>query len=364
MNSAGDNDEQPGGGFSNDQVLAALKVVHDSKTPNPVRKKAEEYLQQFNSNKDAPYHGYTLAADKSSSPIARHYGLWMLDDAIRHHWGEYSLEQSTALREWAISLAEMVDDGDPSFIANKIAAIWVEIAKRSWVLDWMNMDELLVRLWGGSIALKNLVLSILETLSDDIFGSEDAAAGLRETDLNKAYVQIFTPAAVLAEHFPHRETSINVRYGGEGWLLRLSELLELFLHAKLDDQAGATCAVRGLSILKSVIGWIIPKALSTTKCFEQIFGCLASSHISVQFMTQAAVEVLYSLYYPRRDHSRFLDDEFKGLVCPMYQDHAIQLFNRIYEWSSVDSEDIDPDKYLLAKKFSEVDLVADSAGMG
>lgn len=81
-------------------------------------------------------------------------------------------------------------------------------------------------------------------------------------------------------------------------------------------------------------------------------------------MTQAAVEVLYSLYYPRRDHSRFLDDEFKGLVCPMYQDHAIQLFNRIYEWSSVDSEDIDPDKYLLAKKFSEVDLVADSAGMG
>ncbi len=38
----------------------------------------------------------------------------------------------------------------------------------------------------------------------------------------------------------------------------------------------------------------------------------------------------------------------------MYQQDIISLLERLYEWSIVDAANIDEEKYLLSKKFSEV----------
>lgn len=59
---------------------------------------------------------------------------------------------------------------------------------------------------------------------------------------------------------------------------------------------------------------------------------------------------LYTLY----NRSRFSEDDFRDLVCPMYQQDIISLLERLYEWSIVDAANIDEEKYLLSKKFSEV----------
>ena len=64
------------------------------------------------------------------------------------------------------------------------------------------------------------------------------------------------------------------------------------------------------------------------------------------------MDVLYTLY----NRSRFSEDDFRDLVCPMYQLDVISLLDRLYEWSIVDAANIDEEKYLLSKKFSEVDL--------
>lgn len=65
---------------------------------------------------------------------------------------------------------------------------------------------------------------------------------------------------------------------------------------------------------------------------------------------QASVEALHALYC----RSYFSDEEFLELVCPMYTSQMVNLLRSLFQWSVVDPHDIDDEKYLFAKKFSEV----------
>ena len=281
------------------QILRALEVIHNPWSQNIQRQIASQYLEDVKLDKEAPYHGFGLASAKANPAVVRHFGLSLLDHAIRHRWADYTLEQRTALREWVLALSENVAADDPLYLRNKIAEIWVEVAKRSWVLEWMDMDELLVRLWNGSVVQKTLVLTILETSSEDIFGHEDAAAGLRGTDLNRAFVDIFTPATVLTEQFPLRETSINVRYEQAGWLSRIGDLIDWCTNEAQIDEPQRACAVKCLCSIKSAIGWIIPKALENTRSGRRICHCLAAADLSIQLVS-------ISFDHPAQHESSFL----------------------------------------------------------
>ena len=278
------DDSDPGASHPETQILHALEVIHNPRSSNALRQEASLYLEDVKSDNEAPYHGFALASEKSQPAIVRHYGLSLLEHAIRHRWTDYTLEQSSALRGWILKLAQSVADDEPLYLRNKVGQLWVEVAKRSWVLDWVDMDQQLVQLWEGIAAQKELVLVVLETLSEDIFSHEDTAAGLRGTELNKACVEIFTPARVLTEHFPSRETSVNVRYGEEGWLSRIGELLEWYSGKGQDEKKLQVCVVAALSTLRSVMAWAIPRALAATNCVQHICGCLASSNLAVQLV--------------------------------------------------------------------------------
>lgn len=280
-NALHDHDES---GDVDAQILRALEVIHDPRSSNILRQKASQFLEEVKLDKEAPYHGFGLASTKAQPAIVRHFGLSLLDHAIRRRWADYTPDQHAALRDWILRLSESVAAEDPLYIRNKIAEIWVEVAKRSWVLDWMNMDELLVRLWDGSVIQKTLVLTVLETLSEDVFGHEDMTAGLRGTELNRACVDIFTPAVVLTEQFPSRETSINVRFGDEGWLSRIGNLIDWCISESHIDEPQRACAVKCLLTLKSVISWVIPKALVSTRSVQRICGCLAAANLSIQLV--------------------------------------------------------------------------------
>lgn len=278
------HDSSDGAPDVNDQVLQALEVVHNPRSTHNLRQKASQYLEDIKLDKEAPYRGFIFASTRSQPAVVRHYGLGLLGFAIRHCWVDYTDDQRTALRDWVLELAQGVTESDPPYIRNKIAELWVETAKRSWVVEWMDMDELLSRLWNGSMPPKLLVLTILDTLSEDIFGHEDTAAALRGTELSRACVDIFTPAAVLTEVFPSRETSVNVRYGEDGWLARIGDLLEWCIGDAKIDGLKQDCAVKSLSTLKSVVGWVVPKALMATNSLQRICRCLASSDISIQLV--------------------------------------------------------------------------------
>ena len=278
------NDENSESNTSNTNVPRALDVVHNPRSSAEHRQSASKYLEDFQSQDEAPYHGYLLAFDNGQPATVRHFGLSLLGNAVRHRWETYSPEQRSALRDWVSSLAQGVGEEDPVYLSNKVAQAWVEIAKRSWGLDWMDMDELLVRLWNGTAARRVLVLTILETLSEDIFGGEDATTGLRVTDLNRACVDIFTPARVLMDHFPTRETSINVRYGEEGWISRITEFLDWCLREEQTAKQQQAYTILALSTLKSTVSWVVPGALVAVQLLERLRRCLAIPIVPIQLV--------------------------------------------------------------------------------
>ncbi len=213
------------------RIYDALRVVHDPYSSNQARQEAQSYLEDVKTLDEAPSHGFSLASDKSQAPIIRHYGLSLLEHAVKQKWAEYNQEQGQYLRGWILQLSEAVSAQDPSYIRGKIAQLWVEVAKRCWVGDWMDMDELLVRLWQipESPVHKEFVLQVLEILSDDIFNGDDPVVAMREGALSKACVEIFTPASVLIAAFPRRQAGPQVRFGDEGWLHLVSQFLKACL---------------------------------------------------------------------------------------------------------------------------------------
>ncbi|KAK5653569.1 hypothetical protein OQA88_8831 [Cercophora sp. LCS_1] len=350
MESVGSNGA---GGPAGTEILArihdALKVVHDPHTPNDTRQQAQTFLEDVKTLAEAPDHGSSLAADKSHPPIVQHYGLSLLEHAIKHKWAEYSEGQRVYIRGCVLHLSEMVSRNDPPYLRSKIAQLWVEVAKRCWAADWMDMDDLLVQLWQvpDSPVHKEFVLQILEILSEEIFNGEDIVVGIREGALSKACVEIFTPAAVLTEAFPNRQVGPNVRSGDEGWINRIALFVNECMGNVEQNEEVKTCAIRALAVLNSVVPWAIPKAIDVTGCRQIVCNCMATRSVSVQ---RAALEVLHSLY----SRSTFTHAEFVPLVAPMYGNDIVDLFTKLFEWSKVDVHDLDDDKYQFAKKFSEM----------
>jgi len=267
------------------RIHDALRLIYNPHSSNQARQEAQAFLESVKTVDQAPSIGFELASAQSNSPIVRHYGLSLLEDAIKHKWATYTEEQAGYLRNWVLQLADKVSRDDPLFLRNKVALLWVEVAKRCWVGEWMDMDEMLMRLWRvpGPTVHKELVLYILETLSDEVFSGDDAVVALRDGVLSKACVDIFTPAAVLAEAFPSRQAGPDVRSGDEGWLNRVADLLQDCLTGDIkNDEAVRTCAVRSLAVLYSLMPWAVPKAIIASGCVPSMCSGLAASHVAVQ----------------------------------------------------------------------------------
>lgn len=267
------------------KIHKALEVVYSPYSSNPDRKDAQVFLEEVKHTDEAPSHGFNLASDKSQSPVVRHYALSLLEHAIKHRWTYYTPPQATALRNWVLELSQTISRDDPAYLRNKIAVLWVEVAKRSWVADWMDMDSNLVQLWqvSDSAVHKELVLSILESISDEVFSGDDPAVAVREGVLSKASVEVFTPAAVLLETYPNRQAGPDVRAGDEGWLVRVVELLGQCLGGDIQNNEDIqSCAVRALAVLNSLMPWVIPNAVTASGCVPVLCNALRTSHVAVQ----------------------------------------------------------------------------------
>jgi exportin-5 len=74
-----DGVENNGPDFNISNVLHALDLIHNPTTNNDVRREASNYLDHFKHTSDSLQQAFALASDKTRAPLARHYGLSILE---------------------------------------------------------------------------------------------------------------------------------------------------------------------------------------------------------------------------------------------------------------------------------------------
>ena len=335
-------------------VLHGLEVIHNPATTNETRKQATEYLDQLKSSPSALRHALSLCADPSQPALVRHYGLSILEHSLRRQSHDLSDEENAQLRNSIIELGQSIAEDDPLFIRNKIAELWIELAKRSWALDWYDLDQLLCSLWSQGLVHKEFVLTVLENLSEDIFAREDPTAVLRGSDLHTAVVEIFTSKADFSGGIKIGESTQYMRHGEEGWLWRISQHLEAFLNSSSRDVRAKATAIKALATFRSAFGWIMSPAISTADCLRVSCNCLTQTDEEI---TIAALDTLIALY--SRVYASPSDTE--SLVFPLMQPTSVDILRELYTRSIVGADEIYDQKYAISKKLAEiVSLLSDA----
>ncbi|KAK3111060.1 karyopherin, partial [Teratosphaeriaceae sp. CCFEE 6253] len=361
-------------------IHAALAATLDPRIPNQVRRDAYTFLEHLKSQPDAPHHGFVLAADGTQDDAVRYYGLQLLEYPLRYRWNDYGPAQTEQLRSWVQSLAGDLPGGDAVYIRNKIAQLWVELAKRCWGGEWMDMDALLLVIWedgGGEGGVeeggvgKAFVLYVLEMLGEDIVSSEDAVAGLRLETLGAALNEVVITRGLYEEHVKTKGArGQEVRCEGPGWLARICGFLadclkQLQLRGAQDVKTAremAQCAAQALRALRPMLAWISLRAALEADCI----GCLfLPFHINNAALQTAATETLYALLARHPNGAPHRDEPWCAVQLQALRSDRIALMQRAYEQAAhstrEEEEDENEKAYTLQKKISEIlSLLADA----
>lgn len=351
MSTAAATNGAPGGQhsatFDTSNILQALEIIHNPSTKNDVRRQASDYLEQLKTSDGAPEYGYILSTDRSQPPLVRHFGLSLLNYIIRHQGHKFSEEQNDQIRNCILELGRTIESSDLAFIRNKIAELWIEMAKRSWALDWFDLDEQLVQLWSRDMIHKDFVLTVLENLSEDVFVRDDSIAILRGRDLNSAVVEIYTSSSNFAGGIKIGDVTRHMRYGDEGWLSRINQFLTQNIDIPSADKLVKETILKALAALRSSFAWIMTASIVNSMALVTTCNYLT---VRDPDLVMGAVQALLNLY----GRIRLEEVEVHALVHPLLQPDSIATLRQLYSVSIVSIDEIDSSKYVLSKKLSEL----------
>ncbi|KAG0040175.1 Exportin-5 [Podila clonocystis] len=122
--------------------------------------------------RSAPLYGYFLAhKDNKHGDVVRHFGLGLIESAVRYRWTDGSMDEAlkNQIRMHVISLAS---EGtlpileEQMFIKEKVARLYVEVAKRQWPGEWDDMDLFLKQMYFNDAAAECYDVIASRVLSD------------------------------------------------------------------------------------------------------------------------------------------------------------------------------------------------------
>ncbi|ODQ47599.1 hypothetical protein PICMEDRAFT_30943 [Pichia membranifaciens NRRL Y-2026] len=372
------------------QIIASLDIIYNSSSNNNQRHEAQAFLESIKKLPDCPFWGYQLALiDNNYNNIVRHYALNLLLNSITDHYNEWDTPKKLAVRNWIVELATKVSINDPHYIKEKLAFLWVEIAKRCWgecllkqnpslndwktsknnsnnnenvmsniqftdeeKLDsWISMDSNLLELWNYSPITRELSLIVMRTLFEDIYLLDDPIVSKRKAVLVSLCPEIVISERILSAKYEPNDTVRLFVSSPEGWLIKWAQLLDECIKCLLYDSIdnGKTCigtTIKLLEIFKISLFWIIPLALREVDIITKLFQLLTVDNLKIKLLTIECFDCLYNKPYSNPE-----DNEW--LVNLAFNDTAYEIFFKNFKCIELDSEDIDDEKYTLLKKIVE-----------
>ncbi|KAF9972197.1 hypothetical protein BGZ73_004716 [Actinomortierella ambigua] len=139
-------------------IIQALDAIYNIASTNDERKSAQEFCEVLKRDPAAPLYGSFLAhKDNGQADVVRHFGLSLVENSIRYRWTDGSLdtERKSQIRAAVMDLATKGVQSphiEQGFIKEKVARVFVELAKRQWPGEWDDMDVVLRQMYFSDAA--------------------------------------------------------------------------------------------------------------------------------------------------------------------------------------------------------------------
>ncbi|KAJ2260700.1 karyopherin, partial [Coemansia sp. RSA 376] len=305
------------------KVIQALDLVYSSDTSAEQRREAEAVCQQVRNDPEAPAYGFYLANPGNQYPLmVRHFGLQVVEYAIRHRWGGTSgldAQGCIAIRDKVLELIFNLTRDDKPYIREKLVSILVMLIVRAWLsVGWTNLSEQLMRLYSQSAEGREMALSVWRTLGEEMFVYDrDPVVTIRKSHLTNGIVGALLPKAVVVELYPSgyrlsSDTTTPATAGGkkskavslvvlepgneEGWLLRwaqyASELTASSAGMKELGDAQETQLVAVIDTIAVYADWVPIRALVSTQLIPRLAAALLVRSDVVRRRASEALETI------------------------------------------------------------------------
>ena len=353
-------------------VLRALEVVHEPRSSSEVRREAQAFLEDVKHSENAPYWGYQLALPNTNSPannneVVRHYGLSLLQHAVIKNFDTLDGPKIAALREWIVALAGKAHNSDLHFLREKVAFVWVALAKRIWgafslrddVPDapllaadlaggWASMDADLWALWNAARACRELSLVVLSTLFEDIYLLDDPHAAKRSAVLNQLSVAIVTPADVLEQLYEATPALDTCKSSREGWFVAWTTFLtHLLSENDASSPAVQTFVPKLLGALKTCLNWVQPVVMRLQNVMTTLVGILAVPNTRFKTLAVDCLQILFTRSYASAD-------DFDYFVGRIFSSEGVAKLADFHRSLVVDPDNLCEQTYTLLKKTVEM----------
>ncbi|KAH3684139.1 hypothetical protein WICPIJ_004869 [Wickerhamomyces pijperi] len=341
------------------QIISALELIHSPRSSNSSRQEAQSFLEQVKKQESSPLWGYELALPEQNT-VVRHFGLTLLQNSVNRQWYNYNNDRRFAIRNWILDLANKLQASDPHYLREKLAFLWVSVAKRCWgsyllpsepstkasqaqlLEGWSSMDRDLFTLWMQSPQTRELVLIIFRTLFEDVYILDDPITNKRNYMLSSLCSTTLLPETLLSAVYNDDVNLAESKGMKEGWFLIWQE----FLNDSIRN-GDELSIIKTLETFKTCLNWPHSSLLTQSQILKSFLNTILMSNLKIKNLTTDCLHIMFTRNFGSTD-------DLEEIVGAIFKPEGIQLLTNIYNAIQIDEDDIDDELYAFSKKLTEM----------
>ena len=133
------------------QIIESLEIINSPHSSNQQRMQAHQVVEALKRHPDSLAIGKALAKNSLEPVFVRYFGLGIIEYCIQGIGGQanYEILKQIVLELFTI---ELQNNFEEALIFQKLSSLFVELAKRIWPANWMNLNEILMNMYHGNFA--------------------------------------------------------------------------------------------------------------------------------------------------------------------------------------------------------------------